>query len=105
MPAKPYFLKMGGFVLLGGATLLMAVLIVLALSPFIIPFVAAALPFIIGVWVAVTAVIMVWAALFAMGLLGAFIYYFFKSPMKVNKNSSGYKMNAKESGRRKKGKS
>ncbi len=104
MPTKSYFLKMGGAVLLGGITLIAAIVAVLALSPFIIPFVMLLLPFVTGVWITVAAVMIVWAGLFLLGSVGAFVYFFFRNPVKVNEHSRGYRMNAKESGRREKGK-
>ena len=104
MPGKGYFLQMTGAILLGLATLAVAVLVVLALSPYILPFFSAILPFLAGVVLVIVVVIIIWIVLYIAAIIGVGLYFAIKHPMEVNKTSAGYEMDkVSEAGRREKG--
>ena len=92
--------------MLGLVTLIVAVVAVVLLSPYIIPFFGAALPFLIGTALVVFAVIVIWAVLFVAAMIGVAIYYAVMHPMKVSKEHGDYGLKkVSESGRRQKGES
>ena len=103
MPEAAYFMKMTGAMVLGIVTLALSIVLALIVSPYIVPLLEVLFPYLGGFVLVILSIVIVWAVLFLCAMLGVFIYYFFK-PMKVNTKSKGYSMNAKESGRRQKGK-
>jgi hypothetical protein len=104
MPEKNFFLKLTGAVLLGTATLAAAIVIVLLLSPFILPVILLAFPFLVGIVLFAVAIMIVWAILYALAMLGVFVVYLFR-PMKVE-TSGQYKIGkTKEAGLRESGES
>lgn len=104
MPTKGYFMQMTGAVLLGLAALAVAAILVFTLSPYILPFFSAMLPFLLGAFLVIVAVIVVWLILYAAAMIGVAIYYAIRHPMEVSKEHGAYALDkVKESGKREKG--
>jgi hypothetical protein len=104
MPSGGYFLNLTGAVLLGIATLIVAAVLVLALSPYILPFFVGLLPFLVGAVLLVAAIIIIWLVIYIAATIGVAIYYIIKHPMKVSDKPGTYGLDkVKESGRREKG--
>ena len=103
MPEKSYFLRLSGAFLVGVAALAAAIVLVFLLSPYILPFIAALLPFLAGSLLFVVAVVVIWVLIYFFAMLGVAIYYAVKHPAEVNSESKGYELkNVSESGRREK---
>ena len=81
MPTKGYFMQMTGAVLLGLAALVVAAILVFALAPYILPFFAAMLPFLVGAFLVIIAVIVIWVILYVAAIIGVAIYYAIKHPI------------------------
>ena len=104
MPERGFFLRMTGAFLLGAVTLVIAIAVVFLLAPYILPFLAVLLPFVVGALLVVVAVVIVWALIYICAMIGVAIYYVVKHPAEVNRKSKGYDLDkVKESGKRQKG--
>lgn len=104
MPEGGYFLKLTGAVILGLATLGIAVAAVIIFSVQLLAFFAGILPFLVGAMLVFVAVVVIWIVLYVAGVIGVAIYYVIKHPMQVSKEHGDYGIGkVKESGRREKG--